>query len=78
MVFSFSLTKEGSFYYITTEMMISPNVSSQSDSEASLAQAGTYKLAAVITLAETWRRKCPRQKQKKYPVIVVVNKPTVA
>jgi hypothetical protein len=49
MVFSFSLTKEGSFYYITTEMMISPNVSSQSDSEASLAQAGTYKLAAVIT-----------------------------
>jgi len=52
MVFSFSLTKEGSFCYITEEM-ISPNVSSQSDSKASLAQAGTYKLAAGLLL---WQR----------------------
>jgi len=116
MVFSFSLTKEGSFCYITEEMMIalfawlisrtfqptnniflSQQISNQyfqpwlisqanmtdiskclfAKRQQSLLGAGRnlQTCSGVITLAETWQ--CLRQKQN-YPVIVVVNKPTVA
>jgi hypothetical protein len=37
--------------------------------KASLAQAGAYKLAAVITLAETWQSGNVSGRNKKYPLL---------